>query len=878
MKHIKHWLATMAVLLCSITASARDFYADGFYYNITSSTEVCVTYEGYDAEASDEYRSENIIIPSTVLYNGKTYTVTAIGDEAFGYCENLTSITIPESVTSIGDWAFEYCYNLTSITIPESVTSIGDYAFFNCSRLTSITIPESVASIGDDAFFGCSRLAAVHISSITSWCNISFSSYSSNPLSIAKNLYLNGELVTELIIPDGVGSIKDYAFYNCDCITEVYIPIINYVTSIGEYAFYNCSRLMYANIPWSVTSVGKYAFSNCGNLTSLSVSEGVASIGHYAFQDCVSLASVYIPASVTSIGECAFSGCYGIGEILVEEGNVVYDSRDNCNAIIETSSNSLITGCMFTVIPESVTSIGNYAFYNCRNLASITIPESVTSIGYYAFFGCGLASITIPENVTSIGYGTFKECYRLMSFTIPEGVTSIGGYAFDGCESLVSVYIPESVTSIGDYAFQGCSSLSAVHINNLEAWCKISFDSPVSNPLNYAKNLYLNGELVTELIIPEGVTSIGDAAFWGCTGLASITLPASVTSIGDAAFSYCSSLIAVHISSIEAWCKISFEDYDSNPLYYAHNLYLNGELVTELIIPEGVTSIGDAAFWGCTGLTSITLPESVTSIGDAAFCNCSSLTSITCEAVNPPTAEYGTFNGVNRAIPLYVPRASISAYQSASYWNNFTNIQALPAPENITLPIGQYGSGTYCSEYALDFSEVEGLKAYVAAGYDSETGVVTLLRVMTANAGVGLFVKGEPGDYVVPTLESTSYNALNMLVGTLEETTVNSTDGSYTNYKYTIREGDAEPKFYPFADASTQAAGRAYLQIPTAWLPAAEQKSISIRFDEGEGTTDIEDTEFTIQNSALIYDLMGRRVANPTKGGIYIVNGKKTVF
>lgn len=200
------------------------------------------------------------------------------------------------------------------------------------------------------------------------------------------------------------------------------------------------------------------------------------------------------------------------------------------------------------------------------------------------------------------------------------------------------------------------------------------------------------------------------------------------------------------------------------------------------------------------------------------------------------------------------------------------------APENITLTIGQYGSCTYCSPYALDFSEVEGLKAYVAAGYDSETGVVTLLRVMTANAGVGLFVKGEPGDYVVPTLESTSYNALNMLVGTLEETTVNSTDGSYTNYKYTIREDDAEPKFYPFADASTQAAGRAYLQIPTAWLPAAEQKSISIRFDEGEGPTDIEDTEFTIQNSALIYDLMGRRVANPTKGGIYIVNGKKTVF
>ena len=198
-------------------------------------------------------------------------------------------------------------------------------------------------------------------------------------------------------------------------------------------------------------------------------------------------------------------------------------------------------------------------------------------------------------------------------------------------------------------------------------------------------------------------------------------------------------------------------------------------------------------------------------------------------------------------------------------------------PTYVIITINQYGSGTYCSPYALDFSEVEGLKAYVAAGYDSETGVVTLLRVMTANAGVGLFVKGEPGDYVVPVLESTSYNALNMLVGTLEATTVNSTDGSYTNYKYTIREGDADPKFYPFADASTQAAGRAYLQIPTAWLPTATAQSISYRFDDGE-TTGIENSKLEIENSTVIFDLMGRRVANPTKGGIYIVNGKKTVF
>ena len=291
-----------------------------------------------------------------------------------------------------------------------------------------------------------------------------------------------------------------------------------------------------------------------------------------------------------------------------------------------------------------------------------------------------------------------------------------------------------------------------------------------------------------------------------------------------------------------------------------------------------MTSIGDLAFYECSSLTAIVLPEKLKSVGSKAFANCTELLDVYCYAESVPSASSDAFDGsYPEYITLHVPSNALESYKTTAPWSSFGTIVALGSITDITLPIGQYGSGTYCSEYALDFSEVEGLKAYVAAGYDSETGVVTLLRVMTANAGVGLFVKGEPGDYVVPTLESTSYNALNMLVGTLEETTVNSTDGSYTNYKYTIREGDAEPKFYPFADASTQAAGRAYLQIPTAWLPAAEQKSISIRFDDGE-TTGIENSKFTIHNSEFIYDLMGRRVTNPTKGGIYIVNGKKTVF
>ena len=383
-----------------------------------------------------------------------------------------------------------------------------------------------------------------------------------------------------------------------------------------------------------------------------------------------------------------------------------------------------------------------------------------------------------------------------------------------------------SVTSIGEYAFSYC--------------------------------------ILPSITLPESVTSIGDYAFYYCSSLTSITIPEGLTSIGRSAFSGA------------AWYK----NQPDGVIYIGK--VLNGykgtmPANTSVEVREGTVSISSAAFSYCSSLTSITIPESVTSIGSSAFSYCSGLTSITCEAVNPPTIDYNTFDRVNNSIPLYVPRASISAYQAASYWQYFTNIQALPAPENenITLPIGQYGSGTYCSPYALDFSEVEGLKAYAATGYDSETGVVTLTRVMTAKAGMGLFVKGEPGDYVVPTLESTSFNTLNMLVGTLEDVIVNGTDGLYTNYKYAAPDG--EPLFYQFADGSTQKAGRAYLQIPTSWLTTTAAKSISYRFDDGE-TTDIENSEITTPNSEFIYDLYGRRVENPVKGGVYIVKGKKIVY
>ena len=313
--------------------------------------------------------------------------------------------------------------------------------------------------------------------------------------------------IKKVVLNDGVTSIGDYAFEDCSGLSAIVIP--NSVTSIGNGAFSGCSSLTSIEIPNSVTSVGEGAFAFCSDLTALVIPNSVTSIGDYAFYNCSGLTSIVIPNSVTSIGSKAFYGCSGLASIKVEIYNTTYDSRDNCNAIIESSSNTVIAGCKNTIIPNSVTSIGDYAIYNCSSLTSIEIPNSVTSIGVSAFQNCsGLTSIVIPNSVTSIGERAFQNCSGLTSIEIPNSVTSIGNYAFYGCSGLTSIEIPNSVTNIGNYAFFRCSSLTSIEI-------------------------------------PNSVTSIGSDAFYNCSGLTSIEIPNSVTSIGNYAFGECSGLTSV---------------------------------------------------------------------------------------------------------------------------------------------------------------------------------------------------------------------------------------------------------------------------------------------------------------------------------------------
>ena len=304
-----------------------------------------------------------------------------------------------------------------------------------------------------------------------------------------------------------VTSIGDRAFYGRSSLNSV--TISNSVTSIGNYAFMNCG-ITSITIDNNVVSIGNYAFENCRSLTSANIPNSVMSIGSCAFEYCNGLTSVNIPASVTSIGGSAFANCSGLTSIVVEDGNTKYDSRGDCNAIIETASNTLIKGCKNTIIPNSVTAIGYNAFRYCNDLTSIEIPNSVTSIGEHAFHFSGLTSVTIPNGMTSLEQYVFGYCSGLKTITIPNNIINIKNSAFEGCTSLTTVSIPNSVTNIGISAFSGCNNL-------------------------------------TSITIPSGVTSIENVSFSGCSSLTSITIPSNVTSIGQGAFQGCSGLTSITI-------------------------------------------------------------------------------------------------------------------------------------------------------------------------------------------------------------------------------------------------------------------------------------------------------------------------------------------
>ena len=633
----------------------------------------------------------------------------------FSYSNDVTvnsTLSIPNTVTKISPYAFANI-KASSIYIPATATDIGENAFFGCESLVNLHIASADRAFGANAFAECENIRNVYIDSLASWIKNSFGNEKANPLYYAKAFMIGqskdafaGKLeitaseipsyafanlcVTELKL-NGVTYIESGAFYGCKNLT-----VINFgsnVNTIADSAFAGCAALTDIVIPNTVETIGNSAFENCSSLANVTFGTGVSSVGNAAFRGCSSIKTIKLPSVLTTLSDNIFENCTSLesaefGAGLTEIGIAAFA---NCTSIksftftanIKTIADDAFAGCTALdtlTLNDKLEVIGAGAFKNCKLLKEIKVPANVVSIGLGAFEGCSsVKKLTVPfvgankdDRTANVHFGYIfgaeenwlideetKAPVKLIApnnrgyvpYTLSDIVilsaSTIGKYAFSGCDSIVTVSLPANLTKVEAYAFEECTSLTAVYFGSLYKWCSIEFENYSANPLVNANELYINNTLLTEVVIPagitkilpytfygaseivkvvipEGVTEIGNDAFSHCIALNEVELPATLNKINARAFASCDAIESVVIADIAKWCDMDIADMFANPLYFADALYVGNSQtpVTKLTVPAGVRFVEDYAFAGSNFLSEINLPNGLVYVGNYAFYGC----------------------------------------------------------------------------------------------------------------------------------------------------------------------------------------------------------------------------------------------------------------
>lgn len=861
---------------------------------------------------------EEVEIPSSVVSIGASafsnctaitkisadnFQVESIGENAFNGCTSLTTITLPESLTSLGELAFNGCSKLETITNSSKIQAIEKATFLNCSKLSSFTINNEVKSVGEESFKGCTSL-----SSLTMGENVEV---------IGANAFMNCSSLSSFTIPASVTSIGTTPFTGCTNLATINVK----TSTVTSGLFSGCTALTAVNFEGgSLTRIPSELFKDCASLTSITLPEKVTYIEQNAFENCTGLTSFSIPASVKTMLWSVFKGCTNLKSVTFGDDSELTSIPDytfqNCSKL------SSIT------VPSNVSSIGRYAFNGCSSLTGIDFVGKLTSVDVGAFQGCsGLTSLTIPEGLTSIGSNAFADCSNLTSLNVPSTIVTIGDKVFKGLSSLTSLNLPNA-TSMGESAFAGCTGLTEVLMPKMETIGANAFEgctglttltlpsTITSIGLRAFKDctnmVYIDATAATSFS-PANATRdyvFGqDSPFWEMNNDDVVIYLADGVSPAN-----CSPNVVLTSGSSRTCPDFQFNIANLGNLPYgftATNLKATGLSISgkqglylpfsidaenaavlgalqKVTVSEGVVALVPATTVeantpylltpAATPVTTITAANSEVKLGETAPTE--GFIGGTGEAITAPAntytwdAETDEFKAVTSGEKVTVPLTSF--YYVGELTATKPTIVVNPAGTEITIGAGGYS--TFCSSIDVDFSGWTDVKAWVATGYNN--GNITMQRVMNAEAGMGVLLSGEEGATAPVVAAATGevgwYS--NLMKGVLEQTKVSQADGSYTNFYLTTTDDDGTGFFKVASAGITIGAGKAYLQLPTTLadkIGGSAAPSISLIFDDE--TTGISETvDHTVANQS-VFDLQGRRVAQPQKG-LYIVNGKKVVF